>query len=874
MVKRKAGKTAKEKIVVTGDITIDWLEVTTPPAEPKEESTKASSEKESPKNESKKESAKIPNWQTYVRAHQFAQPGGALLLARFLRIATGAEVLSPNLTEIENIPPTTTVHSMAFLDQFPYSISKEDEKNMVYRIMEYKGYDGPIHRTPNFLEIENDTPDVKIVVLDDADNGFRDAEQKYWPAALTKGSYEYVVFKMSRPNVEGKLWKTLQNFDPERLILVISADDLRRSGVNISRRLSWERTAKDFVWQMASNPALFPLNNCAYLAVRFGVEGAILHRRRAGVIKSQLFYDPKIGEDSFGELHPGTMLGPGTAFVAALTTSLYHKGLDGIEEGVRQSLVSARRLWQHGFGKDLEKLDYPGAEIFEKREKDSILIKDIIIPNPTDTKLADTKYWCILDDLAQTGLEDVAYRYVENGIHPDLECIPIGEFRELKTYDRKEIESFSSIKNLIRQYLDSPEINRPLSIAVFGPPGSGKSFGVTEVAKSVATGELSDEPLEFNLSQFTSIDELIAAFHIVRDIALAGKIPIVFFDEFDCEFKGNKLGWLKYFLAPMQDGRFSDGRAIHPIGRAIFVFAGGTCFTFTEFCGEKRDLEFKNAFKNAKGIDFVSRLRGHVNIKGPNPIDEADRFYMIRRALFLRFLLEKHAKGIFIGKKCHIDPGVLRAMIKIPKYKHGIRSMQAIIEMSLLAGRKNFEQAALPSPEQLDMHVDPEMFSRLVVRDVMLGGTREELAKIIHEKFRKDHRKDRPKDDPGVAPWKKLREDFRESNRQQADHIPVKLNAIGCDFIPVLGRKPKLIKFTDDEINIMAEMEHARFVTERQVQGWSIGPTNKKKKISPYLVEWDQLPDEIREYDRDAVRVIPELLAKAGFEIYRKISRV
>jgi hypothetical protein len=41
--------------------------------------------------------------------------------------------------------------------------------------------------------------------------------------------------------------------------------------------------------------------------------------------------------------------------------------------------------------------------------------------------------------------------------------------------------------------------------------------------------------LEFNLSQFTALPDLIAAFHppLVRDRGLSGVIPLVFFDEFD-----------------------------------------------------------------------------------------------------------------------------------------------------------------------------------------------------------------------------------------------------------------------------------------------------------------------------------------------------
>ncbi len=78
------------------------------------------------------------------------------------------------------------------------------------------------------------------------------------------------------------------------------------------------------------------------------------------------------------------------------------------------------------------------------------------------------------------------------------------------------------------EYISSKSEIRPLSIAVFGTPGSGKSFGVTEVASSIAPNLI--EKLNFNLSEFETSADLIVAFHKVRDISLEGKLPLVFFD--------------------------------------------------------------------------------------------------------------------------------------------------------------------------------------------------------------------------------------------------------------------------------------------------------------------------------------------------------
>ena len=42
-----------------------------------------------------------------------------------------------------------------------------------------------------------------------------------------------------------------------------------------------------------------------------------------------------------------------------------------------------------------------------------------------------------------------------------------------------------------------------------------------------------------------------------------------------------------------------------------------------------------------------------------------------------------------------------------------------------------------------------------------------------------------------------------------------------------------------------------------------------EKKISPYLVPWIKLADEVKEWDIQTVRELPTFLAKVKFEIYR-----
>jgi hypothetical protein len=145
---------------------------------------------------------------------------------------------------------------------------------------------------------------------------------------------------------------------------------------------------------------------------------------------------------------------------------------------------------------------------------------------------------------------------------------------------------------------------------------------------------------------------------------------------------------------------------------------------------------------------------------------------------------------------------------------------------------------------------------------------RERIARAIHEKYRRDQQGRKPASDPAMQPWERLAEHLKESNRRQAEHIPVKLRAIGRTMAPAKER-PAITAFTPEEVELLAELEHERWVAERRAAGWTAGPRDPERKTTPYLVPWADLAEEIREYDREAVRGIPDFLAGAGLEIRR-----
>jgi hypothetical protein len=263
-------------------------------------------------------------------------------------------------------------------------------------------------------------------------------------------------------------------------------------------------------------------------------------------------------------------------------------------------------------------------------------------------------------------------------------------------------------------------------------------------------------------------------------------------------------------------------------------------------------------------------LRGFANIMGPNAVDDNDTIFILRRAMLLRALLERKVNQIFdTARVADIDPGVLSALLHIDKYKNGVRSMEAIIDMSMLNGRDCWEPAYLPVKEQLELHVDSDMFLRFVIKDVLLSAAKEKIARCSHEEYLKTKKDTTGNNDPAMVPYDELPESLKKSCRAGAEDISQKLEKSGYGIRPVTG-EPHLYEFTFYEIERMAKEEHERWVNERLAAGWRLGSVRDiANKISPYLVTYDRLEDPIKELDRSAVRDIPKLLANAGFEIFK-----
>jgi len=117
--------------------------------------------------------------------------------------------------------------------------------------------------------------------------------------------------------------------------------------------------------------------------------------------------------------------------------------------------------------------------------------------------------------------------------------------------------------------------------------------------------------------------------------------------------------------------------------------------------------------------------------------------------------------------------------------------------------------------------------------------------------------------DAALAPWDQLLPALQRSNLSQAGDIPNKLATIGKR----LARQGAPLRLDDEQIELLAEIEHGRWNVERLRGGWQLGEREVTRLVSSYLKPWAELDDEAREFDREAVRNLAPALAEAGWGV-------
>ncbi|OHV41392.1 MULTISPECIES: RyR domain-containing protein [Pseudofrankia] len=124
-------------------------------------------------------------------------------------------------------------------------------------------------------------------------------------------------------------------------------------------------------------------------------------------------------------------------------------------------------------------------------------------------------------------------------------------------------------------------------------------------------------------------------------------------------------------------------------------------------------------------------------------------------------------------------------------------------------------------------------------------------------------------DNEALVAWENLPEKYRSNNYDQARDIETKLNLIGCASARMTSDAPSFT-FTPEEVELLARHEHERWMRNRLAHGWRGGDARDNERlIHPDIRPYDELSTETKDKDAQMVRLIPRLLASAGYRVVR-----
>lgn len=179
------------------------------------------------------------------------------------------------------------------------------------------------------------------------------------------------------------------------------------------------------------------------------------------------------------------------------------------------------------------------------------------------------------------------------------------------------------------------------------------------------------------------------------------------------------------------------------------------------------------------------------------------------------------------------------------------------------AHRSDFTLLA-PSPEEsdgFDFTVFDVMRETCTVENIMRERL-DDLARAIHEDYvaRQMELGHSPETNSSLVDWRALPEVFRDANRNQADHVAVKLRVLGYDLPS--DAPPNDLRLTEQQLELVGELEHRRWLAEKKLAGWrhTSGPKDAAKRSAPTMVGWEVLTEEEKEKDRNTARDLPRLL--------------
>lgn len=155
--------------------------------------------------------------------------------------------------------------------------------------------------------------------------------------------------------------------------------------------------------------------------------------------------------------------------------------------------------------------------------------------------------------------------------------------------------------------------------------------------------------------------------------------------------------------------------------------------------------------------------------------------------------------------------------------------------------------------------------------ELLLDTPVESIARLIHRDYLRGElaRGRTVGETAALRAWEELDDANRESNRASARSARTKLEQAKVGLRELADWRAPSFEFTEAEVEVLARVEHERWLKWMEERGWQPGPRDETTKRHPDLVEWERLSEDTRNKDRNQVRELPRQLARAGYEIYR-----
>jgi hypothetical protein len=155
--------------------------------------------------------------------------------------------------------------------------------------------------------------------------------------------------------------------------------------------------------------------------------------------------------------------------------------------------------------------------------------------------------------------------------------------------------------------------------------------------------------------------------------------------------------------------------------------------------------------------------------------------------------------------------------------------------------------------------------SNLTNPAALLDQSLDILARAAHQVWLEENAQS---DSPAAVPWEKLSEFHKQNNRALADFIPVRLRC--CSYRLKEGRGAPTV-LGEDDVEKLAALEHWRWRQELQALGWRYADVRDDfLKRHNRLVDWEALPDGVKDYNRGMARKLPQIADAAGMSVCRE----